>query len=74
MLELLQPEKRDTEILKMVEVNQENRLAALNALDHIKSLIAGTLCCSGQIVLNEDYLIHAKDYQNNKKREMMVVS
>ena len=60
-------------MLKMVEENQLNRVATVNTLDRVKTLTAGTLYRSGQIVLNEDCLVHVKDRHNEKKREMITV-
>ena len=60
-------------MLKMVGANQINRVATVNTLDRIKTLTAGTLYRFGQIVLNEDCLVHVKDRHNNKKREMTAV-
>ena len=61
-------------MLKMVEENQLNRVATVNTLDRVKTLTAGTLYRSGQIVLNEDCLVHVKDRHNEKKRETMTVT
>jgi len=60
-------------MLKMVEANQVNCVATVNIMEQIKTLPAGTLYYSGQIVLNEDCLIHVKDSHNEKKREMITV-
>ena len=46
-------------MLKMLEMSQENRVSNANILDYIKHLTAGTLYCSGQIVLNDRFLSHA---------------
>ena len=60
-------------MLKMVGANQENRVAIVNILEQIKTLTSGTLYRSGQIVLNEDCLLHVKNRHNEKKREMITV-
>ena len=60
-------------MLKTVEANQLNQIYTVNALDNIKTLTAGTIYRSGQIVLNEDYLSHVKYHPNDKRREMRAV-
>lgn len=48
-------------------------MATLKTSDCANTFTTGTLYQSGQIVLNENCMVHIKDYPNKKKRKMMAM-
>ena len=58
-----------TKALKMVEMNQENRVSPVNILDCIIHLTTGTLY-RAQMFVNEHCLSHIKDQYNEKKMDI----